>query len=189
MEPLTYLGFAIQVLAVAFVVFRVVVRREYLRAGRLTPLSTLLEWLAIGSWVWFCWVNRPSDWPAVHVGPALQVVGWVLFIGGWAVALAGMLRLGLRRTHGLQVNALRQTGLYRLTRNPQIVAFLTAIAGYVVLWPTWRHVGTLVLLVVVCHMMIMTEEEHLRDVFGDEYERYCQRVPRYVGLRRPARAD
>jgi protein-S-isoprenylcysteine O-methyltransferase Ste14 len=28
--------------------------------------------------------------------------------------------------------------------------------------------------------MVLTEEEHLRDVFGDEYARYCERVTRYI---------
>jgi len=37
---------------------------------------------------------------------------------------------------------------------------------------------------VLAHLMILSEEEHLRDVFGEEYERYCERVPRYLGLRR-----
>jgi protein-S-isoprenylcysteine O-methyltransferase Ste14 len=184
MEPLTYLVFAILVLAVVFVVFRVAVPRGYAKSGKLTPLYTLLEYVAILSWVWFGYVNRPPDWPTVHVGPALQVVGWALFIGGWVFALAGMVGLGLRRTHGLQANALRQTGLYRLTRNPQVVAFLAAIVGYVMLWPTWRNAGVLVLVAVLCHTMIKAEEKHLRDVFGDEYVRYCARVPRYLGPRR-----
>jgi protein-S-isoprenylcysteine O-methyltransferase Ste14 len=38
----------------------------------------------------------------------------------------------------------------------------------------------------VGHLMVMTEEEHLREVYGEEYERYCERVPRYLfGLQYP----
>ena len=31
--------------------------------------------------------------------------------------------------------------------------------------------------------MVLTEEEHLRRVFGEDYARYCDRVPRYLGGR------
>ncbi|MBF8295644.1 MAG: hypothetical protein HW389_2189 [Bacteroidetes bacterium] len=33
----------------------------------------------------------------------------------------------------------------------------------------------------------MTEEEHLRSIYGEEYERYCERVPRYLGFPRSLR--
>jgi len=184
MAPLTYFGSALLVLIIAYVVFRIAVRRDYRRSRRLTPPSTFLEYVAILSWVIFANLNLPRGWPAVHVGLLQEVLGWVLFIGGWLVVFAAFFRLGIRRSHGLQANMLRQTGLYRLTRNPQVVAFIVAMIGYLVLWPTWRNAGVLILMVVLCHLMILSEEEHLRDVFGVEYARYCQRVPRYLGLRR-----
>jgi len=182
-----YIGAAIFVLVVTFVVFRVAVRRDYLRSGRLTVLSTFLEYVAICAWVIFGYLNRPPDWPAVHVGATQEIVGWVLFVGGWILTLTGILRLGLGRSHGLKVNALRQTGLYRFSRNPQAVAFFVAILGYLILWPTWRNAGVLVLVAVLLHLMILSEEDHLRDVFGEEYERYCKRVARYVRLKGQSR--
>jgi len=30
--------------------------------------------------------------------------------------------------------------------------------------------------------MATTEEEHLAQVFGEEYQQYCAKVPRYVGI-------
>ena len=184
MTPFTYFGFGALVLAVNYAVFRVAVRRDYLKSGRLTPLSTFLEYVAITSWVAFGYLNRPPDWPAVHVGSPQEYLGWVLFLSGWAFVLAGIVWLGIRRSHGLQVVGLRQTGLYRFTRNPQTVAFFIAMLGYLILWPTWRNVGVLILVAVLLHLMIRSEEEHLRDVFGEEYEGYCERTPRYVGRRR-----
>ncbi len=184
MGLLVYVGAAVTVMAVNFAIFRVAVRRDYRRSGRLTPFSAFLEYVAIGSWVVFGYLNRTPDWPAVHVAALQEVIGWVLFLGGWAVTLIGIVGLGLGRSHGLQVNALRQTGLYRFSRNPQVLAFLIAMIGHLILWPTWRNLGVLILVAVLLHWMIMSEEEHLGDVFGEEYERYCERVPRYIGLKR-----
>ena len=78
------------------------------------------------------------------------------------------------------MSGLRQTGFYRFSRNPQVLAFLVAMIGYGLLWPTWQHAGSVVLIAALAHMMVLTEEEHLLDVLGEEYERYCQRVPRYL---------
>ncbi|HSG81796.1 MAG TPA: isoprenylcysteine carboxylmethyltransferase family protein [Gemmatimonadota bacterium] len=181
MEPVLYFLSALLVLAAGYLIFRILVRRDYLRRGRLSPLSTLLEYIAIGLWAYHGYINRPADWPAIHVGPALRILGWVLFAGGVALLLIIILALGVRRSHGGQVSGLRQTGPYRFTRNPQALAFWVAMIGYGLLWPTWQHVGSVALIVLLTHMMVRTEEEHLQDVFGEEYERYRQRVPRYLG--------
>lgn len=184
MGLIAYLLSALLVLVAGYFIFRVLVRRDYLRRGRLTPFSTFLEYLAMGLWAYHGYLNRPPDWPTIHMGPAPRMIGWILFAGGVALTLYLIVALGVRRSHGRQVNVLRQSGFYRLTRNPQIVAFLVAMIGYGLLWPTWQHLGSLILFGLLTHMMVLTEEEHLRDVFGEEYVRYCQRVPRYLKLRR-----
>ncbi len=47
---------------------------------------------------------------------------------------------------------------------------------------SWHALGLVVLFAAIAHLMVLTEEEHLRRVFGEEYARYCARVPRYLGL-------
>lgn len=184
MDLLVYLVAAALVAGICFVVFRVLLRRDYRRRGRLAPLSALLEYVAVGSWVTFGYVNITADWPAVHVLPALEVVGWTLFAGGFVLLFVNIIHLGILRSHGQRVTELEQSGFYGWSRNPQIVVFLAGIVGYVLLWPNWRNAGVLVLVGVLAHMMVLTEEEHLEDVFGDEYRKYRERVPRYVRLRR-----
>ena len=107
----------------------------------------------------------------------------ILFYGGLLLTVLAMVLLGIRRSHGREVGALRQSGFYALTRNPQALFFAVAIFGNLVLWPTWRNLVALILLLVLMHLMVLTEEEHLRRVFGAEYARYCRRVPRYFGFR------
>ena len=76
---------------------------------------------------------------------------------------------------------LKQSGMYGLSRNPQTVAFLLAMVGYLVLWPSWYGLGSVAIVAVMSHTMVVTEEEHLRASFGEEYVRYCRGVPRYLG--------
>jgi protein-S-isoprenylcysteine O-methyltransferase Ste14 len=186
MQPTAYFFSAALTLAVVVAVFRLVVPASYRRRGRLSWAASAAQYLAILAWVAFGWFNLPVGWPAVRVGAVQEAVGWVLFVGGWALVVAGLARLGVRRSHGLEVAGLRQTGLYSLTRNPQAVAFSIAMVGYLVLWPTWRNVGVVMVVAVLAHLMIRAEETHLRSVFGPEYERYLDNVPRYVGPRHRA---
>lgn len=98
------------------------------------------------------------------------------------LAFGTMAWFGLRRAFGRQVTGLIDRGPYRLSRNPQLVGGSLLILGTVVLWPSWYALGWAVLGGVIGHVMVLTEEEHLRDVFGETYERYCEQVPRYLGL-------
>jgi protein-S-isoprenylcysteine O-methyltransferase Ste14 len=186
MGPFTYAGLAAVVLLVSYLVFRVVVRRDYERHGRLAPLSVFMEYVAIVSWVGFTYVNLPEDWPRVHVGPVLEAFGSALFCGGLSLTAIILVFLGFRRSHGREVTKLRQSGFYGLSRNPQAMAFVVAIIGHLVLWPTWKNLVSFGLLLALLRLMVHTEEEHLRRVFGEEYERYYRRVPRFIGLRRGA---
>ena len=72
--------------------------------------------------------------------------------------------------------------MYRFSRNPQIVGGALTAAGCALLWTSWYALGWIVLYAVVGHMMVLTEEEHLRNVYGGEYTTYLKRTPRYVGI-------
>jgi protein-S-isoprenylcysteine O-methyltransferase Ste14 len=184
MRTVVFLASALLFLVAATFIFRVVVRRDYMRRGRLSLFTGFLELLVFSLWAWHAYVYRPPDWPAIHVGSALRVVGWLLFAGGMVVAFGTMFVFGMSRAFGWRVDMLKQSGFYRLTRNPQVVAFMVAMIGYLALWPSWYGLGSVAILAVMSHTMVLTEEEHLSDSYGDEYVRYCERVPRYLGRTR-----
>jgi protein-S-isoprenylcysteine O-methyltransferase Ste14 len=184
MAPTPYLISSAILLAVAFVTFRVLVRRDYLRRGRLTPLSVFLEYAVFFLWGTFTYLDWSSATSIAEVGPLLRLIAWVLIIGGVGVTLIAMARLGIRRLHGLDSRVLEASGLYGVTRNPQIVASGLAVVGYALYWPSWHTAGWAALYLAICHMMVLTEEEHLRSAFGEQYARYSERVPRYLGLPR-----
>jgi protein-S-isoprenylcysteine O-methyltransferase Ste14 len=186
MEIVVYFVAAALLVAVTVVIFRVVVRRDYQQKGRLTLRSSVLELLAWGLYMSFPYLYNPPQWVSfwsreVPVSEPLRIAGVVCIAIGLVAAFGTMFWFGLRRAFGLQVKGLVQSGPYRVTRNPQIVGGSLLVLGSVALWPSWYAVGWLMLYGVVGHLMVMTEEEHLLAVNGEEYARYCQRVPRYVG--------
>jgi len=187
MKTLTYFGAAALLIAFAFFVFRVIVRREYQWKGRATLLTSLLEMLVVCLYLSFPLLYNPPRWMAVWsrkvpVSEPLRIVGHVCIAVGLAASFGTMFWFGIRRAFGLQVKGLIQSGPYRLTRNPQLVFFVLVVLGCVVLWPSWYALGWVTLYGMVFHPMVVTEEEHLLAVFGEEYARYCRRVPRYVAL-------
>lgn len=189
MKLIVYFISVLLLVVVTFVVFRIFARRDYQRKGRLTPLSGFLELLIWGLYMSFPYLYNPSEWvwfwsPDVPVGAPPRIIGVICIVVGLVSAFGTMLWFGLRRAFGLEVDKLIQIGPYRFTRNPQLVGGSLLVIGSFVLWPSWYALGWVVLYGFVAHMMVLTEEEHLRDVYGEEYVRYCERVPRYLGLRR-----
>lgn len=179
--PLFLLGFA-AVAGFAALVFRVVVRRAYERFGRLRALETALEFAVFVSWGLFVWADMPGGSSPLFRHGGARAAGWGFVVLGLAAWLVVFLHLGVRRSFGQEVSGLRQTGPYRLSRNPQILVVAVAVAGYVLVRPTWHALAWLALYAIVSHLMVLTEEEHLRAVFGEEYARYASRVPRYLRL-------
>jgi protein-S-isoprenylcysteine O-methyltransferase Ste14 len=185
-ETIIYLVSALVLVLAAFLVFRVVVRRDYNRRGRLTPVSSFLELLIWALFMGFPYLYNPPAWvwfwrPGVPVGTPLRAAGILCITAGLLSAFGIMIWFGLRRAFGLDVSGLVQGGPYRLSRNPQLVCGIPLVAGTIILWPSWYAVGWAILYAVIAHLMVLTEEEHLHAVYGEVYKSYCARVPRYVG--------
>lgn len=48
------------------------------------------------------------------------------------------------------------------------------------MYPNSLTLIILVLNVLAIHLLILQEEKHLRLVFGQEYDYYCRKTPRYI---------
>ena len=182
----TYIALALLLAVASLVLFRVFVRTDYREKGRLTPLTSLLQLLIWALLIGFPFLYNPPQWvwfwsAHVPVGTGLRAVGVSAVVAGVLLAFATMVWFGIRRAVGVEVGGLVESGPYRLTRNPQIVGGALTVLGCAVLWPSWYALGWICLYSIASHAMVLTEEEHLRRVFGVVYERYCARVPRYIG--------
>jgi protein-S-isoprenylcysteine O-methyltransferase Ste14 len=115
---------------------------------------------------------------------SLRTFSWLGIAIGLTVMFILIFWFGWLRAMGQKVSTLIQSGPYRISRNPQSVACGIAVIGYALLGPSWHTLGWVILFSVIIHMMVLTEEEHLREIFGEEYVKYCARVPRYIGVRK-----
>lgn len=167
-------------LAGAFFVFARV-RADY---ARLRKLSRVVAYLQTG---YFCVYAISSyaflDSNLLHVQvqgiPLLLAV--LLMAAGVITVLASMPILG-RRSFGEQVGRLHIGGIYRFTRNPQLIGSFLFLAGYCLLWPNWLGVIWVLLWLPISALMVRAEEEHLRRIFGRDYEEYCRTTPRFLRI-------
>jgi protein-S-isoprenylcysteine O-methyltransferase Ste14 len=180
-----FLGSVCLLLAFAYAVLRVIVRREYRLRGRLKGWSSILQLLVVAGVMAFPYLFNPPEWVlswtlAGPTSPQQQLLGLVIILLGLLVAFGTMGWFGIRRAFGVETKGLISTGPYRFTRNPQLLGGYLLVTGVAVQWPSWFAILWIGLYGVIGHVMIITEEEHLRTSFGQEYIRYCQQVPRYL---------
>lgn len=72
-------------------------------------------------------------------------------------------------------------GLYRFSRNPMYLGAILTLLGETFFWQSLVLGGyTLIVFIAFNLIIILHEEPRLRKDFGDEYERYSQKVRRWL---------
>jgi protein-S-isoprenylcysteine O-methyltransferase Ste14 len=138
--------------------------------------AIVIVWGAMVIQIWsgtLAFVDIPDLLAGVSLG--LWVLGFALMFTGRS-GLGDSFRIGSPKER----TGLRQNGLYRFSRNPMYVGVYATLCAAVL-----RTLNPILLLVaayviVLHHKIVLAEEAHLRDVFGQEYLTYCSRVRRYL---------
>ena len=158
-------------------------RREY-RTRREPSLGTVA-----GVWALYTVHFALTVYGAVESSWRLDVPRVVSFAGGLALLLvggamhaAGLASFGsLKRLSGQDTTRLITDGIYRWSRNPQVVGWTLVLAGVAVL----RASGLVLLLAglfwLSYRMYLPLEERLLERLYGDAYRAYRSRTHRYLG--------
>jgi protein-S-isoprenylcysteine O-methyltransferase Ste14 len=116
--------------------------------------------------------------------PGGSVAGGVVFVIGAAIAGWGLLTFRKARTTTVPGKASSQLvtwGPYRFSRNPMYVGLTIAYIGEAgILQQVWPMVLVPLCVAYVNWVVIPVEEGKLREVFGEEFERYRVRVRRWI---------
>jgi protein-S-isoprenylcysteine O-methyltransferase Ste14 len=119
-------------------------------------------------------------------GPGALMSAFVLFEVSVVIALKRRKHLDMRTLAGVPELApeapgkLLTEGIYASIRHPRYVEICLGSMAYAVfsMWLGALIVATLTFPIV--HLIVLLEEQELADRFGEEFERYRARVPRYV---------
>jgi protein-S-isoprenylcysteine O-methyltransferase Ste14 len=157
-------------------------------------LFTASKYLAIGIWLAVSLRSWGIGWQplaGVRVPRSLSGGLWVfgfglLFLG--RINLGGHLRLGLPD----EATRFHRNGAYRFTRNPMYTGIGATMIAAILYTGNPAILAAGAFVIAVHHWIILVEERWLLDSFGEEYERYRERVGRYLTVplvvRSPPRA-
>ena len=118
---------------------------------------------------------------------ALLIIGALLLIVSGAMRFSIHQHLDIKTLLGLPEIApqrfprtLITSGIYAHLRHPRYVQFLIALIGYALIANNLAVYLAVGLWLAGIHVIVLLEENELRDHFGAPYEDYCRRVPRFI---------
>ena len=170
-------------LVFGYMIFRRFVSRDYLQRGKLGGVAVFLEFMIFAIHANLIYLTLSVPWPQLPPAPenTLQLYLGAGITGlGLITTLGIMAYLGFGTSMGQMPPGVKASGPYRWTRNPQLLAYGLTLSGFWILYPRLEVAAWILLYAALAHLMATTEEEHLRNVFGDEYEEYCRSVPRFL---------
>ena len=118
------------------------------------------------------WSSTTPGW----AGLALCVIS----VAGFAATLASFgdsFRVGIDETKPAQ---LITSGMFRFSRNPIYVCFLTFFAGMFLIHRNIVIAVAVALFAMAIHRQVLREEKFLASHYGEEYEEYRKKVRRYL---------
>jgi protein-S-isoprenylcysteine O-methyltransferase Ste14 len=108
------------------------------------------------------------------LGIAVMGAGFVIFV--WSVIARGRYSVSWEMADD---HALITSGPYRFVRHPSYLGYFLMFSGFLL---TWLNLVALIPLVAVpgYAQIVVTEEELLRQRFGEEYIRYMESTGRFI---------
>ena len=107
----------------------------------------------------------------------LDFLGLMLILNGTYIRMAAR---GHKKASSALGKELVMTGPYSFVRNPMYLGTFLIGSGFIlILWPWWTWPIFVGLFYLRFHRQMIQEEEHLKKLFGAEYQAYLEKVPRF----------
>ncbi len=180
--------FAVAILIVGAVVFLVpgawVLRRapdELKTSGAIAPDTFTAAFVAyVGHSAVTLVAAWTSAWPLPLPAKPAFLIGALVALSGAALYLPARVRFrSFRLTWGLETSGLVTSGVYRFSRNPQMVGILLFQTGAAIAGTSGVALGLAALGWYGASVWVPLEEGALEKRYGEAYRRYRRRVPRY----------
>ena len=137
--------------------------------GRRYPALDLMSHDAGHLWSTIFGLKGDAHMNPLHwLSNLLIVAGFILLAAAWDV---------LYRTQ--RAGQLATEGPYARVRHPQYDAFVVIMLGFLLQWPTLLTLVMFPILIAMYVRLARREEAEARARFGDEWERYAARTPRF----------
>ena len=178
-----FLIISLAFLLFAYCVFRVIIRRDYKHHLKLSPSSYILEIIVFAVHANLFYLTIPTKWPDFPSLPEsleLRIISATLIGIGIIILLISWFGLGTETSLGMDKNKLKTSGIYKYSRNPQLIGYGLILTSFAILFFSWLTIIWIVLYVLTSYFMMKSEEEFLKNKYEEEYTSYCEKVPRVI---------
>ncbi|QGA80472.1 methyltransferase family protein [Candidatus Nanohalobium constans] len=103
---------------------------------------------------------------------------WMII--GALITMIGCLIVGIGWYTIYNADGIARNGIYRYSRHPQYLGIILITIGWFIGWPTPLTGIILPILVYQYYKLTQTEEEEALNEFGEKYEEYIQKTPRFI---------
>ena len=145
----------------------------YLMSGWLQTQYPGLDILSHNSGhLWSTLLGEKGDphFGVLHIGSYIFLgLGFFLLSNAWNVLY-----------HAQRRHTLATAGPYARIRHPQYVAFVLILLGFLLQWPTLLTLVMFPVLLVMYARLATKEESEMATQFGDDYQEYAKRTPRFI---------
>lgn len=119
--------------------------------------------------------------------PAFAIAGGLLLAASLAIGIAMKRRFPLAALFGLPEvsppaagGTLVTGGIYSHLRHPRYLQVMLGLAAFALFTNYLALYALLAVCLPLIYLVVLFEERELRGRFGEEYERYCREVPRFL---------
>lgn len=103
----------------------------------------------------------------------------LLILSGLIISLIAIKQLGLEKTSGVKGEFMEE-GLYRFSRNPQVLGNLITLFGVASLLQNVEGTAISFMTGLWLITMVFAEEQWLREKYGEEYMNYRKKTSRFL---------
>lgn len=116
----------------------------------------------------------------LELSPLYAVVSVPFLAAGSWLGVKGVTEVSLRVAETHKAERVVMTGVYSFVRHPQYLGGMLAHVGISLLLSAWHSLLLTPFVVALSYLISWKEEVELVKEFGEEYERYRERVPMFI---------
>lgn len=134
------------------------------------------------SWIILAFSLSDLNFLPIHSSSALRFIALIIVAFALFFIIVSFINLGKSVRIGLPdtKTVLKQSGIYRFSRNPMYLGFNLLTLASMIYTSNLVVIGLGVFSVVTYHQIILGEEKFLARRFGDQYLAYKKTAPRYL---------
>ena len=113
----------------------------------------------------------------VNIAGLLAIAAGIIFFCVAAITMKNSWRVGIDKT---TKSKLITGGIYKYSRNPAFVGFYLMFIGLFFVYLDLITLIVMMLNIYAMNRLVIEEEKHLEEMFGEEYISYKSKTPRYL---------